>query len=37
MADSSLDRDILQYQGGLITNSLINILEPDVDSNDDTN
>ncbi len=37
MADSSLDRDILQYQGGLVTNSLINILEPDADSNNDTN
>ncbi len=37
MADSSLDRDILQYEGGLVTNSLINILEPDADSNDDTN
>ncbi len=37
MADSSLDTDILQYQGGLVTNSLINILEPDPDSSDDTN
>ncbi len=37
MTDLTLDRDICQYQIGLETNSLINIVEPDTDSNDDTN
>ncbi len=37
MTDLTLDREILQYQGGLEANSLINILKTDGDSNDDTN
>ncbi len=37
MTDLTLDREILQYQGHLEANSLINILETDGHSNDDTN
>ncbi len=37
MTDLTLDREILQYQGGLAAKSLINILKTDGDSNDDTN
>ncbi len=37
MTDLTLDGEILQYQGGLEANSLINILKTDGDSIDDTN
>ncbi len=37
MTDLTLDREILHYQGGLETNSLINIIEPGADSNNETN